>query len=195
MANSSRPGLRPVRARSGVTNGRLMWFEFADRSADTTNNHGHAFLNDPVSFSSGKLIPMNSNATCLGVVVAIGKKPAGVMGEGIPAFDMDTPSSQYAPLATTSGIYGLVALAKDWVFEGETVAAGTYVAGDNVDIDTDANEAHGSITTNHSTCRLKANVNTDCLVVAGNTNNDIQNNDPTLIYGKYQVVFTDIVNM
>lgn len=192
MSNSSRSGFRPLRARRAATSGRLVWFEFSDRSADTTNSHGHAFIGDPVKFSSGKILPANSNDTILGVLVAIGAKPAGVMGEGIPAFDMDTPSRQYAPLATTSGLYGLVALAADWVFEAETGSAITFVAGESLDMDTDANEAHGSITTNHSTARLKANVNTDMVVVE---NNDNPGNDPTAIYGKYAVVFTDINNL
>lgn len=186
MANTSRAGLRPVKPKyGGASIPALIFLQAADRTADTTGNHGDIYIGDPVALSGGKAIVANSNANVIGVCVAVGKGSTENT-DAINFFNMDTPSQQYAPL-TDAGVYWvLIARANDWIFEGETATALTKVVGDTMDLDTAASTAHGSQTTSQSNCRLTTSSNADVKVVENNQDID---NVTTTIYGKYRFEF------
>lgn len=187
MANTNRPGFRPISSKNGVGVPKLEVIQAVlDRSADATGNHGDIYIGDPVKLSSGKALCANSGDSIYGVVVAIGKGSTENT-DAMFFFNTDAPSQQYAPLSDSATPYWLlVARADDWVFEGCTATALTIAVGATCDINTAAATAHGSRTTSMSVAALTTDFNHD--VYVSEVNKDV-GEDPTAIYGKYRFVF------
>lgn len=184
MANPDRPnGFRPAKSLTGTPiNLMLRRYEAADRSADTTNNHGDIYVGDPVALSSGKVVPANSGNTILGVCVGIGVDASDHGDVGM--FDPSNLEKRY--LAYNESGYIWVCPAEGVLFEVQTAADLDLVPGSAADISTDATEAHGSRTTGVSSCELVTSVNADVNVVQ-DVNND--ENDTTLVNARHLVRF------
>lgn len=191
MANTDRPnGFRPAKSLVGAPwNSLIRFYEAADRSSDTTNNHGDIYIGDPVALSSGKVVVANSGDTILGVAVGVGNEGSTTFGDA-GYFDPDALARQYAPLTDTSMVIAVVP-AEGVLFEAQTAADLDLVPGSNADISTDATEAHGSRTTGQSSAELVTNVNSDCLVVEQVTTPD---NDVTLTNARHLVKFVTTAN-
>jgi len=184
MANPDRPmGFRPVKSLTGhPINMMLRKYQAADRSADTTNNHGDIYVGDPVALSAGKVVPANSGGTILGVVVAVGQ---GTINHGdVGAFDPDNLMKRYLGYADAGYVW--VCPAEDVLFEVQTASALSLVAGSLADITNAAATAHGSRTTGLSSCELTTAVNNDIAVVEDVVDND---NDTTLANARHLVEF------
>ena len=184
MANVDRPnGFRPAKTLSGSPwTGLLRRYEAADRSADTTNNHGDIYVGDPVALSSGKVVVADSGDTIIGVAVAVGKDASDHGEPG--AFNPDNLEQRYLGLAEDGYVW--VAPKEHILFEVQTAADLDLVAGSTADISTDATEAHGSRTTGLSSCELVTSSNADVTVVEDVTSPD---NDVTLINARHLVKF------
>ena len=184
MANVDRPnGFRPAKSLIGAPwNSLVRRYEAADRSSDTTNNHGDIYVGDPVALSSGKVVPANSGGTIIGVAIAVGV--AGSEHGEVGAFDPDNLGKRYLSHAESGYVW---VVPKEYVlFEVQTAADLDLVAGSAADISTDANEAHGSRTTGLSSCELVTSVNADVTVVEDVTTPD---NDVTLVNARHLVKF------
>lgn len=184
MANPDRPnGFRPVKSLIGAPiNMMLRKYEAADRSADTTNNHGDIYVGDPVSLSSGKVVPANSGGTILGVCVGVGVDGSDHGDVGM--FDPSNLEKRYLGLAESGYVW--VCPAEGVLFEVQTAADLDLVPGSAADISTDATEAHGSRTTGLSSCELVSSVNADVHVVEDVAAPD---NDTTLVNARHLVRF------
>lgn len=185
MANADRPnGFRPVKSLTGApVNHMLRRYEAADRSADTTNNHGDIYVGDPVALSSGKVVVANSNDTILGVAVAVGKD-SSEHGE-VGAFNADNLEQRH--LAYNEDGYVWVAPAEGVLFEVQTASDLDLVPGSAADITNAANTAHGSRTTGVSSCELTTASNNDVEVVEDVATPD---NDTTIANARHLVQFT-----
>ena len=184
MANVDRPnGFRPAKTYSGAPwNSLVRRYEAADRSSDTTNNHGDIYVGDPVALSSGKVIPANSGATIIGVCVGVGKD-ASEHGE-VGMFNPDNLEQRYLGHAETGYVW--VVPKEHVLFEVQTASDLDLVPGGTADITTDATEAHGSRTTGLSSCELTTSANADVTVVENVTT---PNNDVTLANARHLVKF------
>lgn len=189
MANVDRPnGFRPVKSLTGnPVNFMIRRYEAADRSADTTNNHGDIYIGDPVTLTAGKVLPANSGVAVLGVVVGVGTDSADHGDVG--PFDAANLEKRYLAYDETGYVW--VALANSMLFEVQTAADLDLVAGSSADISTDATEAHGSRVTSQSSAELVTSVNADCEVVEDSTAPD---NDVTLVNARHFVMFNTVVH-
>lgn len=191
MANIDRPtGFRFAKNLTGTpVSAMIRKYQAADRSADTTNDHGDIYIGDPVALSSGLVVPANSGDTILGVAVAFGATGDTTFGdEGY--FNASNLEQRYLPHTATTGIVAVMP-AEGNLFEAQTAADLDLVAGSNADISTDAAEAHGSQTTGKSTAELVTSVNADVIVVEDVTTPD---NDVTLTNARHLVMFTTTTN-
>lgn len=186
MANVDRPnGFRPAKTLLGGSWSPLVRkYEAADRSADTTNNHGDIGVGDPVKFSSGKLVPANSNDSVVGVVVGVGAAP--MFGDA-GMFDPTNLMKQHLTHAESGFVW--ICPAEGVIFEIQSATDLDLVPGSPADFSTDAAEAHVDRTTSISTCELVTNVNSDVTVVEVLSTPD---NDSTLANTRYLVKFNDV---
>lgn len=184
MANPDRPnGFRPVKSLTGApVNMMLRKYEAADRSSDTTNNHGDIYVGDPVAYSSGKVVPANSGDTILGVAVGVGKDASDHGDVGM--FNPDNLEQRY--LAYDEEGYVWVAPAEGMLFEAQTDSDLDLVPGSQADFSTDANESHGSRTTGLSSAEIITATNNDVEVVENQTSPD---NDVTIANARHLVQF------
>ena len=190
MANVDRPvGFRFAKSLSGTPVAAMIRkYTAADRSADTTNNHGDIYVGDPVALSSGAVVPANSGDTILGVAVAVGKDGDTTFGdEGyFNASSLETRHLAY----DEDGIVAVIP-AEGNLFEVQTASDLDLAIGAAADISTDAAEAHGSRSTGKSSCELVASTNADVKVVENVTSPD---NDVTLANAKHLVMFSTTTN-
>lgn len=190
MANTDRPnGFTPVKTLSGApVSGLIRRYEAADRSADTTGNHGDIYIGDAVALSSGKVIPANGNGTTiLGVVVGIEVTPTQMHGGQVPA-DVGNLSKQYLAAADSGYVY--VAPANDVLFEVQSASDLDLLIDGQADINSAANTAHGNQTTGRSNMELTTAAGNDVSVVEYMTAPD---NDRTLTNARYIVKFNNVV--
>jgi hypothetical protein len=179
MANVDRPnGLIPVGTLSGAPVSGLVRAVGVADAADI-------FVYDPINLESGLAAPGATNDTAfLGVAVGFGK------------FDKDgkTPLGPYNPSSLTTRFYDDSASthtewvcyyvpADDVIFEAQTATALTMVVGDTCDLSYTA----GSQTTGISAAELTTSSNADFNVVKVPL---IPDNDHTLVWGRYHVMFT-----
>ncbi len=191
MANTDRPvGFRFAKSISGTpVSAMIRKYQAADRSSDTTNNHGDIYVGDPVKLVSGKVLAANSGDTILGVAVAVGATGDTTFGdEGY--FNATSLETRYLPHASTTGIVAVIP-AEGNLFEVQTASDLDLVVGSAADISTDATEAHGSRSTGISSCELVTSSNADVLVVEDVTSPD---NDTTLANAKHLVMFATTTN-
>lgn len=177
MANTDRPnGLRPVKTLSGAPwTGTLKAIGVAD-GADI-------FVGDPINLESGLAAPGATNDTSfLGVAVGFGKF---IDGAPVGPFDPANMNSRfYDDSASTHTEWCCFYVpADDVVFEAQTATALTLVVGDTCDLSYTA----GNTTTGISACELTTNNNADFTVVEVPS---LVDNDPTLVWGRYNVMFT-----
>lgn len=190
MANTDRPnGFIPVKSQLGAPWSALIRrYEAADRSSDTTNNHGDIYIGDPVKFSSGKLAPANSGDTVAGVVVGIeNTSSASKPHFGMVMADPGNLGRQYLPLADSGYVY--IVPAAGVLFEVQSASDLDLVVGDTADTTLVADTAHGSQTTGRSSVELTTSSDADVEVVQLQTAPD---NDTTLANARYIVKFTAV---
>lgn len=185
MANVDRPnGFRPAKTLLGADwNALVRKYEAADRSADTTNDHGDIGVGDPVKFSSGKIVPANSGDVIVGVVVGTGAAP--MFGDA-GMFDPTNLMKQHLTHAEDGWVW--ICPSEGVLFEVQSASDLDYFPGSTADITTDANEAHVDRTTSMSTCEITTSSNNDVMVVEVLSTPD---NDSTLANARYLVKFTD----
>jgi hypothetical protein len=178
MANVDRPnGFIPVKTISGApVTSMLRAIGVAD-SADI-------FVGDPINLESGLAAPGASNDTgFLGVAVAFGKfDKDGKVPLG--PFNPDNLTKRFYDdsESTHTEWYCLYAPADDVIFEVQTATALSLVVGDTADLSYTA----GSTTTGVSACEITTSSNADVAVVEVPNKPD---NDPTLVWGRYWVMF------
>ncbi len=189
MANTSRSmGFRPMKSLTGAPWTTLVrYYVAADRSADTTNNHGDIYIGDRVKLTSGKALVANSGDTILGVCVATGTTVStfGVTGY----YNPNNLMQRYLAYSDT-GVVGVVP-AEMALFEIEEASDLDLDQGSLADINTAAATAHGSRTTGYSSCKLTTAANNDVQVVEMNTAPD---NDATITAAKFLVMFQKTQN-
>jgi len=185
MANIDRPnGFRFAKSLTGAPVSALARrIEAADRSADTTNNHGDIYLGDVIKLTSGKADVANSGDTVLGVVVGIGTDSTE-HGQ-VNAFNADNLEVRY--LAADEAGYVWYIPAEQALFEVQTSADLDLDIGSSADLTTAAATAHGDRVTSRSTAELAAASNNDVKVVENVTT---PNNDITLTNARHLVRFT-----
>lgn len=187
MANPDRPnGLTPVGVIGGSPwNARVRRIAAADRSSDTTNNHGDIYIGDPIALSSGKAVPADSAATILGVCVGVGKSNASVNPASSP-FNPADLTQRYAPLTDATGWDIFYVPADNVVFEVQSASDLDLAVGSAADINLVAATAHGSRTTGMSNVELTTDSDSDVKVVGIP---DYPDNDSTLANTRYHVIF------
>lgn len=193
MANVDRPnGFRVAKSLIGAPwTSLIRFYEAADRSADSTNNHGDIYIGDPVALSSGKVVVADSGDTILGVAVAVGKDGSFVTDSPTGYYNPDDLTQQYASLADTTGVVVGVIPAEAAIFEVQSASDLDLALGDQADITNTAATAHGSRTTSRSSCELTTATNNDVRVVEFVTTPD---NDTTLANARYLVKFNTTTN-
>lgn len=193
MANVDRPnGFRVAKSLIGAPwTSLIRFYEAADRSADTTNNHGDIYIGDPVALSSGKVVPANSGDTILGVAVAVGKDGSFVTDTPTGYYNPDDLTQRYGALTDATGVVVGVIPAEAAIFEVQSDSDLDLAIGANADITNAAATAHGSQTTGKSTCEITTAVNNDVKVVEFVTTPD---NDTTLANARYLVKFNTTTN-
>lgn len=192
MANPNRAnGFRPVGTLDGSPwNARVRRYQAADRTADTTQNHGDIYVGDPVTLSSGLVIAANSNAETLGVCVACGYLASNT-DQGVGPYDPRDLTIRYSPYTNaTANSFIWVAPAASCIFEIQSASDLDLVVGSAADHNVTAATTHGSRTTSNSNAQLVADSNHDVRVVEIPLYPD---NDPTLANTRYWVVFNNIV--
>ena len=191
MANVDRPnGFRFAKTLDGGSAVAMVRkYEAADRSADTTNNHGDIYIGDPVKLVSGKVLPANSGDTILGVAVGTGNSSDIDHGDQ-GYFNANSLETRYLAHEETTGLVAVLP-ASNCLFEVQTAADLDLLPGSAADISTDATEAHGSRTTSLSSCELVTSVNADVKVVEQVETPD---NDATLVNARHLVMFQTIEN-
>jgi hypothetical protein len=183
MANTDRPnGLRFVKSQIGAVQPQLRRYEAADRTADSTNNHGDIYIGDPVAISSGKVLPANKGDTVAGVVAAVGKTTTS-FGETQP-FNADDLGQRY--LASGEAGYVWIVPAEGNLFEVQTAADVDLVPGSTADLNIVAATAHGDRTTGNSNVEISTASAADVIVVEQLLNVD---NDTTLTNARHIVKF------
>lgn len=170
MANADRPnGFRPAKwLFGGDWTALIRQYNAADRSADTTNNHGDIYMGDPVTLVAGAVQPANSGDVILGVVVGIG---VDVSEFGNVGYHNPDNLEQRFLAFDESGIVGVVP-AEFMLFEAQTESVLTLANGAQADISTDATEAHGSRVTGNSSSEVVVAANNDLRVVEQDTRVD-----------------------
>lgn len=191
MANTDRPnGFTPVKSLLGAPwTGLIRRYEAADRSSDTTGNHGDIYMGDPVKFSSGKLLPADGNSTTVaGVVVGVeNTSSASKPHFGMVMADPGNLGRQYLPAADSGYVY--IVPAAGMLFEAQSATDLDLVPGDTADISLAANTAHGSQTTGQSSAEIVTSSFADLEVVQVQTAPD---NDATLTNARYLVKFVNV---
>lgn len=196
MANADRPnGFSPVKTLSGapITGlSRGVYSPAADRSSDTTNNHGDIYVGDPISISTaGAVTPANSGDVVAGVVVGVGK--AGTVNFGAsgasqivpaPMFDPTDLTKRYLAFGEAGWVYFVPA--KDVLFEVQSASDLDLEVGSQADINLVADTAHGSRATGRSNVELVAASAADVRVAEIVLAPD---NDDTLANARYLVAF------
>ena len=190
MANPDRPmGFRFAKTLNGSpVSAMIRKYEAADRSADTTGNHGDIYVGDPVALSSGKVVVANSGDTILGIAVGTGDSSVMTHGEA-DYFDAGDLSKRYLAYDETGHV--AVIPAEGNLFEVQTAADLDLVIGAAADISSAAATAHGSRVTGLSSVELVASVNADVKVVEHVSAID---NDVTLANARHIVMFTTTTN-
>ena len=190
MANVDRPnGFRFGKTLNGAPVAAMIRrYEAADRSADTTNNHGDIYLGDPVTLVNGRVQVANSNDPVLGVAVATGADGDTNFGnEGY--FNADNLQERYLA-ADQDGIVAVIP-AENSLFEIQTASDLDLLPGSMADMNTAAATAHGSRTTSRSTVELVVAANNDVRVVEQIVTPD---NESDMANARHLVQFVDIVN-
>lgn len=185
MANVDRPqGFRFAKTLSGApVAAATRRYTAADRSADTTNNHGDIYIGDPVRLVNGLVQVANSGEAVTGVAVGTGSQDDIEHGtEGF--FNASNLEDRFLAF-NEDGIVQVI-LANDALFEIQTSADLDLVPGSQADMTTAAATAHGSRTTSRSTAELAAATNNDVEVVEQVTAPD---NDVTLVNARHIVKF------
>lgn len=177
MPNIDRPnGFRPVKTLSGAPwTGTIRTIGVAD-GADI-------FVGDPINLESGLAAPgATDDAAFLGVAIGFGK-----FIDGAPVGPFDPANSNntfYDDSASTHTEWCCFYVpADDVLFEAQTATALTKVVGETVDLLYTA----GNTTTGISACEITTSSNADFTVVEIPS---IIDNDPTLVWGRYIVMFT-----
>lgn len=188
MANPDRPnGFTPMGTTDGSPwNGRVRRYEAADRSADTTGNHGDIYVGDPVKLSSGKVLPANSGDQVTGVVVAVGTDTS-INEQGFGPYNANNLTKRYLGYAESGYVW--VAPANMCIFGVQSASDLDLVVGSAADTNIAAATAHGSQTTGMSTAELTTASNNDVVVVEIPLYPD---NDPTLANARYLVQFSNV---
>ena len=189
MANIDRAnGFRPVKSLVGGDWTTLVRpYTAADRSADTTGNHGDIYIGTPVKLVAGLVLAANSGDTILGVAVGTGTQTStfGVDGYFNPS-DLGKRFLAY----DDDGIVGVVP-AEMVLFEAQTNDDLDLVAGSLADISVAAATAHGDRVTGNSTAEIVVASNNDVKVVEDKTTPD---NDTTLENARHFVKFQTTEN-
>lgn len=185
MANVDRPnGFRPVKSLLGAPwTALIRKYEAADRSSDSTNNHGDIYIGTPVTLSSGKVTPADSGDTILGVAVGVGVDGTTFGETGY--FDPNNLGKRYLAY-DEDGVVAVVP-AEGVLFEAQTASDLDLVAGSAADITMTAATAHGDRTTGYDSSELTTASNNDVEVVENRTSPD---NDTTLANARHYVMFT-----
>lgn len=189
MANVDRPnGFRPAKSLLGAPmTGLIRIYEAADRSADTTQNHGDIYIGDPVKLVSGKVLPANSGDTVIGVAVAVGVD-ASIFGEG-GYFDPNNLGKRYLAY-NEAGFVGVMP-AEGVLYEVQSASDLDLVVGSEADTTVTASTTHGSRTTGVSSAELTTDSNSDVRVVEVVTTPD---NDLASANARYLVKFQITTN-
>ncbi len=190
MANIDRArGFRFAKTLSGApVSAMVRKYDAADRSADTTGNHGDIYIGDPLTLVTGGVRVANSGESVIGVAVAVGNQDDIEHGaEGY--FNASNLEDRFLAF-DENGQVGVIP-ATDNLFEIQTSADLDLTIGSQADMTTAAATAHGSRTTSRSTVELAAASNNDVRVVE---NVEDPQNDITLTNARHLVMFTDIVN-
>ena len=191
MANTSRAtGFTPVKTLSGAQWTGLVRRVFspaADRSSDTTNNHGDIYIGDPIRIhTDGVVTPANSDLLISGVVVGVSKDATVTHGKA-GMWNPTDLTKKYLAYDEAGYIYYVPV--NDVLFEVETGSDLDLSPGELADISTDSNEAHGSRTTGLSSVTLVTASNNDVQVVEDVTRPD---NDTSLTAARHLVIFKQI---
>ncbi len=191
MANTSRAnGFTPVKTLSGAQwTGMIRYVDSpaADRSSDTTNNHGDIYIGDPIRIhTDGVVTPANSNQLVAGVVVGVSKDAVVTHGHAGMWNPADL-TKRYLAYDEAGRIWYVPV--NDVLFEVESGSDLDLVPGEKADFSTDANEAHGSRTTGLSSVTIVTSSNADVQVVEAVTRPD---NDATLTAARYLVLFRKV---
>ena len=195
MANTSRAnGFTPVKTLSGAPISsmiRSVYSPAADRSSDTTNNHGDLYIGDPITIGTdGTVTPADSNELVSGVVVGIGAASAvnhGATGSAVVPAPMFYPADltrKYLPLTEAGWVYYVPV--NDVLFEVQTASDLDLLPGKFADTNIVANTAHGSRTTGRSNVELTTASDNDVIVVENVMTPD---NDITSAYARHLVLF------
>ena len=189
MANIDRAnGFRPVKSLVGGDWTTLVRpYTAADRSADTTNNHGDIYIGDPVKLVAGEVLPANSGDTILGVAVGTGVQSSTF---GVDSYFNPNDLSKRFLAYDDSGVVGVVP-AEMVLFEAQTATDLDLVPGSLADISTDAAETHGDRVTGNSLAEIVTASNNDVKVVEDKTTPD---NDTTLVNARHLVKFQTTEN-
>lgn len=196
MANPDRPrGLIPRKSKLG---GPIpIWFVrslAADRSSDSTNNHGDIYMFDPINIdTSGVVTPANSNVAVSGVAVGFAELSAfnfgatGSTTEPGPLLDPTDLTKRY--LAYNEGGWIAYVKPQDAYFEIQSDIDLDLLVGSYADTTLASGTAHGSRTTGYSSIELTTASDNDVKVVEIVKAAD---NDPTLANTRYLVeIFID----
>ena len=195
MANPDRPhGFRASGSLSGAPMQglvRAVYSPAADRSGDTTNNHGDIYLGDPITISTaGAVTPADSDELVAGVCVGVGATSSvhfggtGAIDAPAPAFDPSDLTKRYLAHSEEGWVYYVPA--NDVIFEIQSASDLDLEQGGYADITNTAATAHGSRTTGFSDCELTTASNNDVQVVEIVYAPD---NDLTLANTRYRVMF------
>lgn len=198
MANPDRPrGFRPVKTKSGGDYTgfiRAVYSPAADRSGDTTNNHGDLYIGDPINISTaGAVIFADSNVAVSGVAVGFGHASTvqfgatGTINDPAPPFDPSNLTKRYLGYDEAGWVYYVPAT--DVLFEIQSASDLDLEVGSLADTTGAAATAHGSRTTGFSSVELTTASDNDVKVVEIVHAPD---NDLTLANARYIVeIFID----
>ena len=189
MANTSRAnGFTPVKTLSGAPwTGMVRYVDSpaADRSSDTTNNHGDIYVGDPIRIhTDGVVSPADSNMLVAGVVVGIGPTSGGITHGRNGMWKASDLTRRHLPYDEAGRIYYVPV--QDVLFEVETASDLDLSPGELADTNIVANTAHGSRTTGLSNVALTTASDNDVQVVENVTRPD---NDISLTAARHLVIF------
>lgn len=195
MANPNRPrGFRPVKTKSGADYAgriRAVYSLAADRSSDSTNNHGDIYIGDPIQIdTSGVVTVANSNVAVSGVAVGFGHASTvnfgadGTAYSPAPPFDPSNLTKRYLAYNEAGWVYYVPV--EDVLFEVQSASDLDLLVGSLADTNIAAATAHGSRTTGYSNAELTTASDNDVKVVEIVLAPD---NDPTLTNTRYLVEF------
>jgi hypothetical protein len=195
MANPDRPrGFTAVKTKSGgpVTGAiRAVFSLAADRSSDSTNNHGDIYIGDPIGIdTSGVVTPADSNEAVAGVACGFAKAGTitfganGIVNTPAPPFNPADLTERYLPYTSAGWVYYYDA--KDVIFEVQSASDLDLLVGSLADTNMAAATAHGSRTTGRSNVELTTASDNDVKVVEIPS---YENNDTTAANCRYWVEF------